>query len=131
MRISIGDSSGNIFAGGGGADGDLVLQSVDGADRIHLYAGGGNEWLGGNGHDGDWVCFPAEGDNQTLADAPIHLDGGGGNIVAGGNGTDGDVVLLSTTGADRIRLDASGVVGCCYSERSQTLVAGVDVCGVR
>lgn len=108
MPISIDDSNGNIIAGGGGSDGDLVLRAGNGTNRFRLDARGGNMWVGGNGNDGDAVLFAASGDNQTLAQATIHLDGAGGNAFLGGNGTDGDVVLRSTAGEDRIHLDAGG-----------------------
>lgn len=107
MPITIDDSSGNIFAGGGGSDGDLVLQASDGSDRIRLDASLANLWLGGNGASGDLVVFEAAGDNQDAALATIRLEGRRGNIFAGGNGTDGDLVLRADDGADRIRLDAS------------------------
>lgn len=106
MPISIDDSTGNIFAGGGGSDGDLVLQSTAGDDRIHLDAGAGNGWFGGNGADGDLVLFPAGGDNNTLSESTIHLDGGAGNLWLGGNGVNGDVVMRGTDGSDRVRIDA-------------------------
>lgn len=106
MPIAIDDSSGNIFAGGGGSDGDLVLRATDESDRVHLDAGAANAWLGGNGRSGDLVVFAAEGDNETAAQATIHLEGSGGNIFAGGSGTDGDLVLRADDGTDRIRLDA-------------------------
>lgn len=108
MAISINSDTGNIFAGGDGTDGDLVLQSTEGQNRIRLDAGGGNLWLGGNGADGDIVLFRSSGDNTTLEQASIHLDGDGGNIFAGGQGADGDLVLRSDSGQDRIRLDAGG-----------------------
>lgn len=108
MPIVIDDSTGNIFAGGGNSDGDLVLQAHDGTNRVHLDAGGGNARLGGHGRDGDVVLFPASGDNVSVDQATIHLNGGGGNIVAGGNVTDGDLVLRASDGSDRIRLDAGG-----------------------
>lgn len=108
MPISIDDSTGNIFAGGEGTDGDLVLQNGSGQNRIRLDADGGNAWFGGNLADGDLVLFPASGDNSTLDQASIHLDGGGGNAWLGGNGTDGDLVLQSVNGQNRIRLDAGG-----------------------
>ncbi|MFN0140426.1 MAG: hypothetical protein ACKVQW_10130 [Pyrinomonadaceae bacterium] len=108
MAISINNDSGNIFAGGDGSDGDLVLRATDGTDRIRLDAGGGNMWLGGNGADGDIVLFAPSGDNATLEQATIHLDGDRGNISAGGQGTDGDLFLRAIDGTDRIRLDAGG-----------------------
>ncbi|MCP9485279.1 MAG: hypothetical protein MSC30_05435 [Gaiellaceae bacterium MAG52_C11] len=106
MPIVIDDSSGNIFAGGGGSDGDLLLRGTDESDRVHLDAGAANAWLGGNGQSGDLVVFAAGGDNETAAQATVHLQGSGGNIFAGGSGTDGDLVLRADDGTDRIRLDA-------------------------
>lgn len=108
MAISLDSNTGNIFAGGDGNDGDVVLRANNGQNRIRLDAGGGNVWLGGNGADGDVVLFRSGGDNVTLAQATIHLDGQGGNIFAGGSGADGDVVLRANNGQDRIRLDAGG-----------------------
>jgi hypothetical protein len=108
MAISINSDTGNIFAGGDGTDGDLVLRSDSGQDRIRLDAGGGNAWFGGNGADGDIVLFRASGNNTSTDQASIHLDGDGGNIFAGGQGSDGDLVLRSDSGQDRIRLDAGG-----------------------
>lgn len=108
MPISINSDTGNIFAGGDGSDGDLVLRDNSGQNRIRLDAGGGNAWLGGNGADGDLVMFRASGNNTSTANASIHMDGNGANIFAGGQGADGDLVLRSTTGQNRIRLDAGG-----------------------
>jgi len=108
MPISFDSNTGNIFAGGAGADGDLVLRNNDREDRIRLDAGEGNAWLGGNGVDGDLVLFPSSGDNTTVSQSNIHLDAGGGNIFAGGAGTDGDLVLRNNDGEDSIHLDAGG-----------------------
>ncbi|MFC2014816.1 ester cyclase [Chloroflexota bacterium] len=108
MAISLDSNSGNIFAGGDGADGDIVLKDGTNQNRIRLDAGGGNAWLGGNGADGDLVLFRNSGDNETLSQATIHLDGQQGNIFAGGDGADGDIVLKDGTGQNRIRLDAGG-----------------------
>jgi hypothetical protein len=55
----------NIWAGGNGSDGDIVLKNGAGQKRIRLDADGGNAWLGGNGADGDIVLFPSGGDNFT------------------------------------------------------------------
>ncbi|MBV1931194.1 MAG: hypothetical protein KUG71_05705 [Porticoccaceae bacterium] len=108
MSISIISDTGNIFAGGDGADGDLVLKGNTGQNRIRLDASGGNAWLGGNGADGDLLLFRNDGDNTSSNAASIHLDGHQANIFAGGGGADGDVVLKSNTGQNRIRLDAGG-----------------------
>ena len=106
-RIRLQTSGGNIWLGGNGADGDLVLfaaggdnttlgdatfhlngdtgnmvlRAADGSDRIRLQTSGGNIWLGGNGADGDLVIFASSGDNTTLADATIHLNGDAGDII--------------------------------------------------
>ena len=106
--IHLDGSGGSIRAGDGGTNGDLLLLSDRGSNRIRLFASGGNGWFGGNGQDGDLVLFPSDGDNATLEEATIHLDGGGGNAWLGGNGADGDIILQSDTGQDRIRLDAGG-----------------------
>lgn len=108
MSISINSDTGNIFAGGDGNDGDVVLRATNGDDRVRIDGGGGNIWLGGNGADGDLVIFRGSGDNVTLDEASIHLDGEGANYFAGGNGADGDIVLRGAEGSDRIRLDAGG-----------------------
>ncbi|MEM7539523.1 MAG: hypothetical protein AAF639_45625 [Chloroflexota bacterium] len=102
--IQIDANSGNIFAGGAGADGDLILRSDTRQNRIRLDAGGGNAWLGGNGADGDIALFASSGDNQSVEQATIYLNGG--NIIAGGQGTDGDLILRGEGGQNRVRLDA-------------------------
>ncbi len=108
MAISINSATGNIVAGGDASDGDLVLKSNEGDNRIRLDAGGGNLWLGGNGADGDLVLYRTSGDNSSLDQATLHLDGQQANIFAGGNGADGDIVLKGNEGQERIRLDAGG-----------------------
>ena len=67
MALSLNSTTGNIIAGGNGADGDIVLKEGTGQNRIRLDADGGNAWLGGNGADGDLVLFPSGGDNATLS----------------------------------------------------------------
>ena len=97
---------GNLWLGGNGADGDVVVfrtngdnQTLDQAaihldgegsninlkgtnnlNRVRIEGGGGNIWLGGNGADGDLVLFKSDGDNATLDNASIHLNGDSGNI---------------------------------------------------
>jgi hypothetical protein len=106
MPITLNSDTGNIFAGGSGSDGDLVLRGTKDEDRIRLDAGDGNIWLGGNGADGDLVLFATSGDNTTLEQSTIHLDGEQANIFLGGHGADGDIVMRGPEGQDRIRLDA-------------------------
>ncbi len=109
MPVTIDNS--NIFAGDGGDDGDLVLRSGGGEDRIRLDANGAAGWFGGNGANGDLVVFPSGGNNTSTNQASAWLQGSGGNLFLGGNGTDGDVILRSVGGDDRIRLDANGAAG--------------------
>ena len=53
------DGSGNIFAGGNGSDGDLILRNGQGVDRVRLDANGANLFMGGSGADGDIVLYPS------------------------------------------------------------------------
>lgn len=97
---------GNLWLGGNGADGDVVIYRTNGdnqtleqasihldgeagsinlkgtnnLNRVRVDGGGGNIWLGGNGADGDLVLFKSDGDNVTLENASIHLNGDTGNI---------------------------------------------------
>ncbi|HKB68627.1 MAG TPA: hypothetical protein VKC61_22385 [Pyrinomonadaceae bacterium] len=93
-RINLEASGGNIWLGGNGVDGDLLLfpDAAEGADlndsskasiwldgggrrirlrgpdlrdRIQLVAERGKIMLGGNGSDGDLLVFDADGDNET------------------------------------------------------------------
>lgn len=88
------DDGGNIFAGGNGVDGDVVLRSNRGSDRIRLDANGANVWMGGNGADGDLVLFRSDGDNKTLAGATVHINGDSGDVRLGANGVNGDLALF-------------------------------------
>lgn len=135
-RIRLLASDGNIWLGGNGQDGDLVLFRADGdnstlsqgtihldgatgdivhrtgpggAPRMRLIGSDGNIWLGGNGGDGDLVLFKADGDNTTLKNATIHLDGAQGNIWLGGKGTDGDLVLFPSSATDINNLDQASI----------------------
>ena len=125
--------SGNIWLGGNGADGDLVLFGSDGDNitasgaPIHIDGGGGtmtmrsgganrtrigndaNIWLGGNGADGDIFMFRTDGDNSTQARATIHLDGEEANLWLGGNGADGDIVLFPSDANDINDLEQASI----------------------
>ncbi len=107
-RIFIEGGNSNIWMGGNGADGDLVLlpsgatsfstakatihldaggsnvfvKNDAGKQRIRLDGGGGNIWLGGNGADGDLVIFPSGATNTSgTAESTIHLNGEAGDIT--------------------------------------------------
>ncbi len=94
MRTIQMNDHGDIFAGGEGEDGDLVLRSTGGAGRIRLDAGSANAWIGGNGAGGDLILFRTDGDNHTLSEATVHLSGQQGEVRVGSNGTSGDLFLF-------------------------------------
>jgi len=119
MPVTLDNANGNIVAGGGESDGDLVLRGTDGSDRIHLSAGGANVSVGGNGADGDIILFASSGDNSIVSHATIELNGQKSSIRLGGLVSAGDPLADGTTIADgnivlqggpkiedRIRLDA-------------------------
>ncbi|MDJ0897798.1 MAG: hypothetical protein QNJ55_03225 [Xenococcus sp. MO_188.B8] len=81
MPVTIDQSSSNIFAGGDGSDGDLVLRNGTGQNRIRLDANGANGWFGGNGEEGNIWLFASSSDNATGSQATIHLNGGTGDII--------------------------------------------------
>lgn len=90
VRLRLDGPGGNIWAGGNGQDGDLVMFRSNGDNTtlsqatIHLDGNGGNIWAGGKGSDGDLVLFPSSAtDINDLDQASIHLDGNGGNIWEG------------------------------------------------
>ena len=113
--ILLESSNGNIYLGGDGRDGDLVLKDNDDQERIHLdahhaspssahvriYLDGrnGNLSLGGDDADGDVLLKDENGD------VIVHIDAGSGNVYLGGSGKDGDVVLRDTIGKAVVHLD--------------------------
>jgi hypothetical protein len=87
VRLRLDGNGGNVWLGGNGADGDLVLFRSDGDNTtlkqatVHLDAQGGNGWFGGKGSDGDLVLFPSSADDiNNLSQATIHLDAQSGDI---------------------------------------------------
>lgn len=107
------DGRGNIFAGGNGSDGDLVLRDGRGRDRVRLDADGANLYMGGSGADGDIVLYPSHmGIDSSPEIASIHLDAGNSRITVGGGGNldasrDGEIYLDSGT-SHRIVMDSAG-----------------------
>jgi hypothetical protein len=85
-RIRLEGASANVWLGGNGEDGDLVLFAASGDNEtvakctLHLDGGNGNIWLGGNGVNGDLVVLPSGATGQDTAQASIHLDGAAGDI---------------------------------------------------
>jgi hypothetical protein len=161
-RIFLDGGNGNIWMGGNGSDGDLLLfepsatsfdtpkavihldaggsaitvRDGNAKDRILLDGGNGNIWMGGNGSDGDLLLFAPSATSFDAATAVIHLDAGGsnifvrsgdaknriqldggnGNIWLGGNGADGDLVIFpssatKTGGTDEATIHLDGEAG--------------------
>lgn len=113
-RIRINPGDGNVYLGGNGRDGDLLLFRQDGDNQttaeasIHLDGGNGDLRLGGNTTNGRILLNSATGQNR------IDLDANGGNIWLGGNGADGDLVIFpkgatttNTTDEATIHLDGN------------------------
>jgi len=114
VRLRLEGRGGNMWAGGNGADGDVVLYRGDGDGRtlrkatLHLDGHEANIWAGGNGADGDLLLLPASATNvNAKAQARIRLDADAANIWVGGSGADGDIVIFPSSanpgagGADR------------------------------
>ena len=98
---------GNLWLGGNGGDGDIVLFKTNGDNTtleeatIHLDGEGGEIRLGCQGVTGD---ITLRGDNNKVR-ARMHGDG---NLWLGGNGGDGDIVLFKTSG-DNVTLDTASI----------------------
>ena len=105
--ITIDPTQANIWQGGNGVDGDIVLfpskathekYNVDEA-TIHLDSEDANIWIGGNGVDGDIVLFPSGVKRKALDEATIHL-----------NGDEGDIILKNADCAEDFEIeDAAGL----------------------
>jgi hypothetical protein len=113
-NISINGETGNIRAGGGGADGDLLLFRTDG-DRtnddtatVHIDGQNANLRMGGSGADGDLLLFRTDGDRTNDDTATVHIDGQNANLRMGGSGADGDLLLFRSDG-DRTNDDTATV----------------------
>lgn len=95
VKITLSGDDADIFLGGNGKNGDLVLFRRDVTDHrehdratIHLHGRDGDALLGGNGVDGDIVIRNREGNER------IRILGGDGDIWIGGNGRNGDILLF-------------------------------------
>ena len=81
-RIRFQPADANVLVGGGGKDGDLVLNDADGKARIRLIGSHGHAWLGGGSQSGMFVLFPSNTDNVTnTTKATMILDGDSGSIT--------------------------------------------------
>ena len=103
--VLLNGETGDIDAGGNGAEGDLRLFDSNQNSIIHLSARNGIVRIGGGssegtpGPDGDVLVRDNNG-NTT-----IRIDGKAGNIRAGGNGSNGDIFLQDSNGNTTIRID--------------------------
>lgn len=106
-------ANGNLMAGGGGKDGDIILKDSDGNVRVELGAeegrlrlrnslgeqildlgSNGNLEAGGGGKDGDLLLNKSDGSRT------VHIDGNRANIVLGGGGEDGDIIIFDDSVTD-------------------------------
>ncbi len=105
---------GNLWLGGNGTDGDVILFRTEGDGKtldqavIRLNGQDGNIKAGGMGCDGDLLLFPSSATAiNDGSQATIHLDSQDGNIKAGGQGCDGDLMLFRKEAAGKTHGDAS------------------------
>ncbi|MEM6887558.1 MAG: hypothetical protein AAF636_05380 [Pseudomonadota bacterium] len=120
--------TGNIFMGGNGVDGDVVLRGGQGKPRARLDASGqrlelldrdgniigmiggaGNIRAGTNGEGGDLFLYP-ESTTNIFNDqaASVRLNANRGDMTLGGSGTGGSVFLTGSNGQVRARMTAGG-----------------------
>ena len=90
--IVLDGGTGDLTLGGGGNDGDVILQDSDGIRTIFLHAANGNMTLGT--------------DNRMT----ILLDGERGDLTLGGTGVNGDIVMKNSSDTETIKLDAANGV---------------------
>jgi hypothetical protein len=115
-RIDVDANGGNVWLGGDGADGDLVLFRHDGENEtaaqgsIHLDGNNAALRLGGNTTNGRILLNSAAGQSR------IDLNANSGNIWLGGNGADGDLVIFpkgatTTNNTDEATIHLNGDAG--------------------
>jgi hypothetical protein len=85
------DRNGNLYLGGHGTDGDIVLIDGSGKDRILLDA-----------HSGNLQILKPSGE-------PVVNLGKYGNLTLGGGKSGGDVILYNADGKRRVTLGADGM----------------------
>lgn len=91
-RLELGDdlalngNTGNIALGGTSADGDLFVNTANGARTVHIDGGAATIVLG---------------------ERTIHINGETGNISLGGGGADGDLFVRTETGRQTVRVDGA------------------------
>jgi hypothetical protein len=121
MRVG---RQGDLEAGGGGQDGNVLVKNAAEATVIHLDGASGDVTLGGGGQDGDLILKNSVG-NQT-----IHLDGNEGDIIVrrkiggvfrqvmkfdashgalylGSEGNEGDLFIRNNAGQHSFQVDGN------------------------
>lgn len=101
VTITLDGDTGDVVAGGNGQDGDIIVRTTGGVERIRLDGQAGSikarsavqvEVFGVNGDTGEVIL---RGVNVPGPGAPrIRLEPGGANVWVGGNGQDGDIILF-------------------------------------
>lgn len=80
--IRLDGETADIWAGGAGADANLVLQTAQGASTVRIAAKSADIWLGGSGTSGDIVLLPKDADESAgISEAKIRLNGETGDIL--------------------------------------------------
>ena len=97
-RIRLAAGSSDLWVGGNGTAGDIVMFTAAGDNKtatqatIHLRADRGDIIAGGNGANPQLVLRGADGKNR------VRFDAGGANGWFGGNGVAGDIVVFAVAG---------------------------------
>ena len=99
VTISLDGENGNIYLGGGGHDGDILMKNSADKTTIGINAQTGAIHLGGTGQDGDLLLRAANNKNT------IRLDGATGQAVLGGGGQDGDLIVKNSSGSTTVYID--------------------------
>lgn len=105
---------GNLYLGGDGEDGDLLVRNEEGGVTVGINGRTGNVTCGGSGTDGDLILMDSNSQRLIFLDAgetgeidesvTIYADGKEADLVIGRRLNDGSVTLLDQLGEARIRI---------------------------
>jgi hypothetical protein len=93
-------NKGNIYAGGGGHEGDLLLLDTNGKVSARVDGGGSNLVLGGNDHYGDISLLSKEAAKRVVLeayDSTIRLFNAAGEETIKIDGNSGDILISGTS----------------------------------
>lgn len=105
---------GNLYLGGNGEDGDLLVHNQEGGLTVGINGRSGNVTCGGAGTDGDLILLDSDARRLIFLDAgetgevdesvTIYADGKEADLVIGRRLNDGSVTLLDQSGEARVRI---------------------------